>query len=183
MMGGDARRLDWRGGGAAGGALLAALVLLAVVFLVVLSNQARDDALVGVFFVQAEDGIRGGRVTGVQTCALPIYETTDLRPSTAAANAETFSISPEYFRAAGTTLLAGRDFTWKDEKNAPLVAVINGEFARRIFGSVTNAMGRYYKMPDGKRIQVVGIVEDGKYSLNLNDPLPPAMFVPILQSP
>src|SRR5690606_39466277 len=27
------------------------------------------------FFFQAEDGIRGFHVTGVQTCALPIYET------------------------------------------------------------------------------------------------------------
>src|SRR5690348_17752192 len=27
------------------------------------------------FFFQAEDGIRDGRVTGVQTCALPISET------------------------------------------------------------------------------------------------------------
>src|SRR5690348_17836849 len=27
-----------------------------------------------VFFFQAEDGIRDGRVTGVQTCALPIFE-------------------------------------------------------------------------------------------------------------
>src|SRR5438876_6591525 len=26
------------------------------------------------FFFQAEDGIRDGRVTGVQTCALPIYK-------------------------------------------------------------------------------------------------------------
>src|SRR5690348_17794242 len=26
-----------------------------------------------IFFFQAEDGIRDGRVTGVQTCALPIY--------------------------------------------------------------------------------------------------------------
>src|SRR5690348_17796892 len=26
-----------------------------------------------IFFFQAEDGIRVGRVTGVQTCALPIY--------------------------------------------------------------------------------------------------------------
>src|SRR5439155_10331442 len=26
-----------------------------------------------LFFFQAEDGIRGGHVTGVQTCALPIY--------------------------------------------------------------------------------------------------------------
>jgi predicted permease len=110
-------------------------------------------------------------------------ETTDLRPSAAAAGAVMFSASPEYFRAAGTALLAGRDFTWHDDKNAPRVAVINREFARRIFGSVANAMGGHYKMPDGKRIQVVGVVEDGKYSLDLTDPLPPAMFLPILQSP
>jgi predicted permease len=110
-------------------------------------------------------------------------ETTDLRPSTAAAEAEMFSISPEYFRAAGTALLTGRDFTWHDDKNAPRVALINQEFARRVFGSGANALGRYYKLPDGKRLQVVGIVEDGKYSLNLVDPLPPAMFLPILQSP
>ena len=110
-------------------------------------------------------------------------EATDLRSSNAAADAVIFSISPEYLRAAGTTLLAGRDFTWHDDKNAPRVAVLNREFARRIFGSVTNAMGRNYKLPDGKRIQVVGVVEDGKYSPNLTDPLPPAMFLPILQSP
>jgi len=110
-------------------------------------------------------------------------QATDLRPSIAAADAVMFSISPEYLGAAGTALLAGRDFTWHDDKNAPRVAVINREFARRIFGSVTYAMGRYYKLPDGKRIQVVGIVEDGKYSPNLTDPLPPAMFLPILQSP
>src|SRR5690625_5605112 len=29
------------------------------------------------FFFQAEDGIRYGHVTGVQTCALPIYENLD----------------------------------------------------------------------------------------------------------
>src|SRR5690625_6905818 len=28
------------------------------------------------FFLQAEDGIRDGHVTGVQTCALPIYDVT-----------------------------------------------------------------------------------------------------------
>ena len=110
-------------------------------------------------------------------------ETTDLRPSAAAARTTPFSISPGYFRAAGTALLAGRDFTLRDDKNAPRVAVVNREFARKIFGSETNAMGRYYKDADGKRLQVVGIVEDGKYSLDLTDPLPPAMFLPILQSP
>src|SRR6267154_1292131 len=31
------------------------------------------------FFFQAEDGIRDGRVTGVQTCALPISHNADVR--------------------------------------------------------------------------------------------------------
>src|SRR6266702_1599151 len=31
------------------------------------------DEVLNVFFFQAEDGIRGGHVTGVQTCALPIF--------------------------------------------------------------------------------------------------------------
>ena len=109
-------------------------------------------------------------------------ETTDLRPSNAAAHASTFSISPEYFHAAGTALLSGRTFTWHDDKNAPPVAVVNQEFAHKVFGSAANAMGRYFKRKDGARIQVVGIVEDGKYGSLAEDP-EPALFLPILQSP
>ena len=108
--------------------------------------------------------------------------TTDLRPSNAAADAFMFSISPEYFRAASTALLSGRTFTRHDDENAPRVAVINQEFARKVFGSATNAMDRYFKMPDGTRTQVVGIVEAGKYASLTEDPQP-AMFLPILQSP
>jgi predicted permease len=108
--------------------------------------------------------------------------TSDLRPSNAAANSLMFKISPEYFDAAGTALLSGRTFTWHDDENSPRIAVVNREFARKIFGSVSNAMGGYYKMPDGTRIQVVGIAEQGKYGSLTEDPLP-AMFLPILQSP
>ena len=107
---------------------------------------------------------------------------TDLRPGNADARADVFKISPQYFHAAGTALLLGRTLTWHDHKDAPRVAVINQEFARRIFGSVTNAMGQYYKMRDGTRIQVVGIAENGKYDSLTEDPKP-AMFLPILQSP
>jgi ABC-type antimicrobial peptide transport system permease subunit len=108
--------------------------------------------------------------------------TTDLRPANAAAISATYSVSPEYFRAAGTALLAGRSLSWHDDKKAPRVAVINKEFARKIFGSVPNATGRYYKIQDGTRVQVVGIVENGKYRDITEDPRP-AMFFPILQSP
>lgn len=118
----------------------------------------------------------GGNLTNVFT-----DETTDLRPANAAAETYVYNISPEYFRAAGTTLLAGRPLSWHDDNGLPPVAVVNREFARKIFGSVTNAEGKYYKKRDGTRIQVVGIVEDGKY-LNLIEAPQPAMFLPILQT-
>jgi ABC-type antimicrobial peptide transport system permease subunit len=93
-----------------------------------------------------------------------------------------YNISPGYFEAARTALLTGRSFTWHDDKASPRVAVVNREFAHRIFGSIPNAMGGHYKLGDGSRIQVVGVVEDGKYGSLAEDPQP-AMFLPILQSP
>ena len=106
----------------------------------------------------------------------------DLRSANAAANVYIFHVSPDYLRAEGTTLLSGRDFTWHDNKSAPRVAVVNREFARKIFGSAENAIGGHFKMPDGTRIQVVGITEDGKYSSLTEDPHA-AVFLPIMQSP
>jgi predicted permease len=108
--------------------------------------------------------------------------TADLRPANAAAQVLLYKISPEYFHAAGTALLSGRSYTWHDDKDAPRVAVVNAEFARKVFGSVTGAMGGYYKIADGTRIEVVGIAEQGKYHSLTEDPQP-AMFLPFLQSP
>jgi predicted permease len=109
-------------------------------------------------------------------------KTADLRPSNAAAEAMTYNVSPEYLHAARTALLSGRVFTWHDDKNSARVAIVNREFARRIFGSVAGAAGGYYKLQDGTRIQVVGVAEDGKYASLAEEPQP-AMFLPILQSP
>jgi hypothetical protein len=109
-------------------------------------------------------------------------ETSDLRPSNSVAWSMMYKMSPEFLRAAGTPLLAGRAFTWHDDANAPRVAVVNQEFARKMFGSSEKALGRFYKRGDGTRVQVVGIVEDGKYTSLTEEPQA-AMFLPILQSP
>ncbi|MGD0546681.1 MAG: ABC transporter permease [Terracidiphilus sp.] len=109
--------------------------------------------------------------------------TTDLKPANAAASAIQYSISPEYFLAARTALLAGRNISLHDDKDAPRVAVVNREFARRILSSETSVLGSHYKMPDGSRIEVVGLVEDGKYTANIAEDPQPAMFFPILQMP
>jgi hypothetical protein len=108
--------------------------------------------------------------------------TTDLRSSSAAASAYMYHVSPEYLHAEGTALLSGRAFTWHDDKDSPRVAVVNAEFARKIFGSVQNAIGGYYKLQNGTRLQVVGISENGKYGKLTEEPKP-AMFLPILQWP
>src|SRR5256885_9657549 len=42
------------------------------------AEERRCSGLVSVFFFQAEDGIRDYKVTGVQTCALPILVVGDL---------------------------------------------------------------------------------------------------------
>jgi len=108
--------------------------------------------------------------------------TQDFRPGKAAAHVDLYRVSPGYFRAAGTALLSGRDFAWQDDKNAPRIAVVNAEFARRLFGSANGAIGKYYKIKDGTRIEVVGVAEDGKFS-TLTEEQQPAAFVPILQLP
>jgi predicted permease len=108
--------------------------------------------------------------------------TSDLRPANAVVDALMFKVSPEYFSAAGTGLLTGRAFTWHDDRSSLQVAVVNRQFARKLFASVDHAVGRFYKMPDGSRVQVVGLAEDGKYGSLAEDPKP-VMFLPILQWP
>jgi predicted permease len=109
-------------------------------------------------------------------------QSSDLNPSNAAATAFTLRVSPGYFQAAGTALLAGRAFSWHDGKTAPRVAMVNRELAVRLFGSPERALGHFCKIADGTRLQVVGIVESGKY-IGVTDDSPLAMFLPILQSP
>jgi predicted permease len=107
---------------------------------------------------------------------------TDYRPTNQAADAQQYDVSPDYFKAAGTTFLAGRTFTLHDDSKAPLVAVVNAEFARKLFGSVEKAVGNYYKIWQGTRVQVVGVVEDGKY-FSLTEKPTAAMFYSFLQQP
>jgi predicted permease len=106
--------------------------------------------------------------------------TTDYRLTNAAADAQNFQVSPDYFRAAGTAMLAGRTFTMHDEEKAPNVAVVNREFARKLFGSVDKAVGQHFKFWGGQRAEVIGVVEDGKYQ-TLTEDQKPAMFFSFLQ--
>jgi len=108
--------------------------------------------------------------------------TSNLIPANALISPYRYEVSPGYFDAAGTILLAGRSFAWQDDAHAPGVAIINRHFADKIFGSVTGAIGRNLKLQDGTMVQVVGVAEDGKY-VSLTEDQEPAMFIPFMQSP
>ena len=106
-------------------------------------------------------------------------QTTDFRPSNRAFDAYDYYVSPGYFTAAETPLLAGRDVSFTDTAKTPAVAVVNQEFARRLFHSDA-AVGRYFKNSSGQPIQIVGVVADGKY-FSLTEDQEAAAFFPISQ--
>ncbi len=115
------------------------------------------------------------------TLVSPVFsqQSADFRPSNSAFYTYSFDVSPGYLTAAGTQLLAGRDVSFTDTGKTPPVAIVNQEFARRLFHT-EQAVGRYFKNSDGVSIQIVGIVADGKYFILSEDP-EAAAFLPISQ--
>ena len=112
----------------------------------------------------------GGSDSGVFADA-----TTDYRPTNQVADAMNYNISPGYLAAAQTHLIAGRDISYDDNKDAPIAFLVNRTFAVKLFGSVEKAVGGHFKFWSGNRALVVGVVEDGKYR-TLTEDQQPAMF-------
>jgi predicted permease len=106
---------------------------------------------------------------------------TDFKDSNQIDNSWNYSVSPGYFSASGTPMLAGRDATFADTPETPLVAVVNRQFAREVFHS-EDVIGRFFKNDSGKLFRIVGLVADGKY-LSLSEDPAPAAFFPISQQP
>jgi predicted permease len=100
-------------------------------------------------------------------------------------------ISANYFAALGVPIVAGRDFTPNDNREAkngpnpedwsPTAVVINQEFARRFFRG-QDPIGRHIGFgtdPGTKTpMEVIGVVKDIKYT-SLRDEIPPQAFVPL----
>ncbi len=106
-------------------------------------------------------------------------QSVDFRSSNKAFDTYVYDVSPGYLTASGTPLLAGRDVSFTDTAETPAVAIVNQEFARRLFRS-EHAVGSYFKNRDGVSIQIVGIMADGKYFTLSEDP-EAAAFFPISQ--
>ncbi len=90
------------------------------------------------------------------------------------------AVTPDYFRAVGTRLLAGRMFTERDSGDAPRVVIVSRSLARRAWGDDRPLGKRLHthpakaEMKDGVLVSlewmtVVGVVQDARYR-GIQDP-------------
>jgi predicted permease len=157
-----------------------------------LSNAGYTDAQIPQFnrkMIDAMAAIPGVEAVGLVNDYPPLVytaafrekvfteQTRDLTASNVALRPFRFNVSPGYLKAAGTILLAGRDFTWRDDKSSPVPALANRQFTLRMFGSMNGAMGKHFRISAGTLVEIVGIVEDGKY-LALTGDKEPAILMP-----
>jgi predicted permease len=73
-------------------------------------------------------------------------------------------VSPGYFEAMGTRLIAGRDLTWGDIEAGGRVALVSEDFAREIGAQPADALGKRIRTPvdsDDWR-EIVGVVQNVK---------------------
>ena len=97
-------------------------------------------------------------------------------------NVSSNRVGPGYFATVKTPLVMGREFTERDSKEAPLVAIVNQEFARKFYGSDENAIGQRFRFwSDSAPLrEIVGIVKTGVY-LNLDEEPRPYIYLPEYQ--
>jgi predicted permease len=92
---------------------------------------------------------------------------------------EASMISPGYYRALGTPLLRGREFTDADRRESERVVIVNQAFADR-FWPGQDPIGKHVGAISTPPSVVVGVVATAKYRSLREDPTP-ALAVPVQQ--
>jgi len=92
-------------------------------------------------------------------------------------------VTPGYFETIKAPLVAGRDFTDRDVKGAPPVAIVNERFVKLYFKG-RNPIGMHIGMggnPGTKLdIEIVGVAKDTKYE-SMRDEIPYELYRPYRQ--
>jgi len=93
-------------------------------------------------------------------------------------NAYFFAVSPDYFRTVRTRLIAGREFNAMDQPDGQRVAIVTSSFASELLDGANPLGRRFSTSPTEKPIEIVGVVETGKY-YNLNERNTTAFWTPL----
>ena len=139
---------------------------------------------------------RLGRIPGISSVTLAVMPLLDGNEWDSTVTVEGYSakegewvdphmqfMSPGYFQTLKIPVMLGRDFTDRDEKGTPPVALINERFAKRYFAG-RNPMGLHVGMggnPGTKTdIEIVGVVKDTRYE-SMRDEVPYELYRPYRQ--
>ena len=95
-------------------------------------------------------------------------------------------VDTRYFETMELPILRGRGFSDSDKPGSPAVAVINETMARRFYpgGDLSAAVGKTFsglEPAEGGRVEIVGVVKDGKYD-TLGEDLQPFVYQPYQQA-
>jgi predicted permease len=91
-------------------------------------------------------------------------------------------VSPSYFEAMGTRLIAGRHVTWGDIETGGRVAVISEDIARELSAEPAGVLGkriRLFPFPRDDWHEVIGVVQ-GVHHHGLYEPAPSSVYWPML---
>jgi predicted permease len=93
-------------------------------------------------------------------------------------------VSPDYFRAVGIPLLAGRNFSDEDDGERPPVAIVSSVLAKNHFPD-KSPIGQRIMIDDNdaepRAVEIIGIVGAVKQT-NLETPARPDLYLPLRQS-
>jgi predicted permease len=88
-------------------------------------------------------------------------------------------VSPGFFKAMGTRIVAGRDFTWDDLYGLRPRVMVSENFARESWGSAAAGVGKRVRQFQGKWLDVIGVVEDVRVH-GVDQPAPPTIYWPAM---
>jgi predicted permease len=89
-------------------------------------------------------------------------------------------ISPGYFHAMGTRIVAGRDFTWTDIYGLRPMVIVSENFARESWGLAAAAVGKRVRQFSNMPWQeVIGVVEDVRVH-GVDKNAPPIIYWPAM---
>jgi predicted permease len=115
----------------------------------------------------------------------PVFvEGQDVAPGDTAPQRRWIGVSPGYFAAMGTRMIAGRDVTWNDFETGGRVAVISEDFARELAPEPAGALGKRIRIgpfaQDAWK-EVIGVVQNVQHD-GLYGAAPSSVYWPTLAS-
>jgi putative ABC transport system permease protein len=153
-------------------------------------NRYPDDASRSRFIKQILDeaatvpGVEG--VAATSGAVFPFLEFNfriEGNPSAVEPTAMYDAISPNYFRVVGAQLLAGREFSDRDDARTPHAAIINESFQRQYFAD-SDPLGHrltWNYLGTLKTVEIVGVIRD--ISQGVAGKVMPQLYVSYTQQP